>query len=240
MKWNPDKKVHELDESVPLVLIQGAMEVLFKAVKLSGALRGEPLPRHEAALIRVHKPYPHHVSGSGIEDGRGESSLEYFQQPVPDFSMGGRGCVLPPRTAPAERPSQSACTEFQQLVLGAQLCNRSNHCYANSVLKCIMWLSADLTEFQAAIGNSIFSDIRPAFQGQPLSLRQLPSWQEATREWAMPHSQHDAGDFLRFLAEHCPGLRFALEMTWEARSFRGDELPCLHIADAILPQSHCT
>ena len=48
----------------------------------------------------------------------------------------------------------------------------------------------------------------------------------------MPHSQHDVGDFLRFLAEHCPGLRFALEMTWEARSFRGDELPTIHIADA--------
>ena len=35
MKWNPDKKAHELDESIPLIPIQGAMEVLFEAVKLS-------------------------------------------------------------------------------------------------------------------------------------------------------------------------------------------------------------
>ena len=34
MKWNPDKKAHEQDESIPLIPIQGAMEVLFEAVKL--------------------------------------------------------------------------------------------------------------------------------------------------------------------------------------------------------------
>ena len=120
-----------------------------------------------------------------------------------------------------KRSGQQIRAGYRQLVLGAQIGNSSNHCYANSLVKCVLWLCEDTTELQAMLGQLLFDGVRPALTGSPHCLWRNDSWQEAMTGWAMPHSQHDVGEFLRYFVQQSGGLKYALELSWEARLFNG-------------------
>ena len=107
---------------------------------MCSALRGEPMSCHEA--------------------------VEYLQQPSSGLGVGSSGCLLPARTAPTQCTCEQAGAVFRRLVREAQLGNRGNHCYANSLIRCVMWLCADMAELQVMVGVSLFSDIKRVLDGR--------------------------------------------------------------------------
>ena len=186
-----------------------------------GAVRHQSLPRNEALGVGVFESYVDNDARNRTSNCRSQPLVEHFQQYRSDIGVAGSGSLLPTRAATEERSSQQIGAGYRQLVLGAQICNSSNHCYANSLVKCVLWLCEDTTELQAMLGQLLFDGIRPALTGSPHHLWQNGSWQEAMTGWAMPHSQHDVGEFLRYFVQQSGGLKFALELSWEARLLNG-------------------
>ena len=147
--------------------------------------------------------------------------MEHLQQYCPDIGVAGRGSLLQTRAVAEKRSGQQIGAGYRQLVLGAQICNSGNGCYANFLVKCVLWLCEDTTELQAMLGQLLFDGVRPALTGSPHYLWHNDSWQEAMTGWAMPHSQHDVGEFLRYFVQQSGGLKYALELSWEAKLFNG-------------------
>ena len=101
-------------------------------------------------------------------------------------------------------------------MLHLRLCNSNSHCYANSFMHALLWVST-----QDARGLRVRdSSLRRLLQWlvrKPLSIElwQLRAWQHLTRQWREPHRQHDVGEFLQhFAPAFCP----ALPDLWQART----------------------
>ena len=92
----------------------------------------------------------------------------------------------------------------QQLILQ----NHSNHCYANAIVQALAWTAASspsgiscadpaLCRFLRWLARPASSDVHVR---QPVNLWSTRPWNVIVRAWQEPNRQHDAGEFLQFLA----------------------------------------
>ena len=110
------------------------------------------------------------------------------------------------------------------IVTQIRLVNTSNHCYANSVILAVAWGHAGSPQsFQPSLqlGRMLRWLVRrvPLQQADhtrsAVDLWSLPVWQQLVQTWQAPHSQHDAGEFVQFLASHLHADHARYE--WQAR-----------------------
>ena len=105
-----------------------------------------------------------------------------------------------------------------------KLANPSNHCYANSVILAVAWGQAGSPQsFQPSL--SLGRMLRWLVRHAPLpqtdharntvDLWSLRVWRQIVHTWQAPHSQHDAGEFVQFLASHLHVDHARYE--WQAR-----------------------
>ena len=105
-----------------------------------------------------------------------------------------------------------------------RLANPSNHCYANSVILAVAWGHAGSPQsFQPSLplGRMLRWLVRHAPLPQTdharntVDLWALRVWRQIVHTWQAPHSQHDAGEFVQFLASHLHVDHARYE--WQAR-----------------------
>ena len=117
-------------------------------------------------------------------------------------------------------------TEHQ--ILRMKLGNRGNFCYANSVLKALLFLSCVANH----VGN-IFGECHSAFLvglvrracKSIVHLWMHPLWLGLMRGWSQPSRQHDAAEFLQFLCGKTLINRPGIELSWRARCQEGTRHP---------------
>ena len=107
------------------------------------------------------------------------------------------------------------------IVTQIRLVNSSNHCYANSVILAVAWGHAGSPQsFQPSLqlGRWLVRHV-PLQQADharsAVDLWSLRVWQQIVQTWQAPHSQHDAGEFVQFLASHLHADHARYE--WQAR-----------------------
>ena len=82
-----------------------------------------------------------------------------------------------------------------------------------------MWACSDFASVQAIFGDSIHAIFEGACNcATTIKLWVEPAWQVILTDWHQPDRQHDAGEFLVYLASRCPNLLSRLQCTWQAIS----------------------
>ena len=101
-------------------------------------------------------------------------------------------------------------------VLALVLQNYSNHCYANSLTLAILW-SLSCTPQGIASSSGEMRRLLAWLVHKPraVSLWSVRAWARALARWQSPDQQHDAAEFLPYLAHVLPSD--TLEAHWQSR-----------------------
>ena len=123
------------------------------------------------------------------------------------------------RGPPDETVLGPDCITVRQLMLS----NPSNHCYFNSTLLALGWLAAlsppGLTVPHVAMGRFLrwLFRSRSAQASHAVALWSLRPWRSLLAMWQEPHQQHDAAEFLQFLAPLLIPYQERQLCCWQAR-----------------------
>ena len=89
-------------------------------------------------------------------------------------------------------------------VRGLCFINHSNHCYANATVSSLLWVACSSVQGLAVHSLSLSRLLRwLTRRPQTVKLWDLRVWQNMTRSWHRPDIQHDAAEFLHYLAGVC-------------------------------------
>ena len=140
-----------------------------------------------------------------------------------NLSQAGEIEPIPARQQPQQATPSNGEQEVTRSALAkARFGNDSNHCYSNAVLLASYW-AWSFTCSGSLLGRVLDRAILELCgKRRPLHVWSLLPWRQMMREWASPGIQHDAAEFLQFLAGAAPpGM---LHSAWQARSIVQDEI----------------
>ena len=192
----------------------------------SGATETLPLParRLEVPLdaeAAGSTPGPHRAlpASDWQPDSGGHSALppSPLDDPISCLATGGR---LPaPGAHGPFSPGSRACEETPRVSPSVpcilRICNRSNHCYANSVMCALCWVEQLLSPAQV-IWLPVMHALtqRMSLQAPVADLWDSLQWILMHAQWRFPHHQHDAAEYLcycrRFLIPSPHARRVAI------------------------------
>ena len=148
-------------------------------------------------------PGPHRAlpASDWQPDSCGHSALppSPLDDPISCLATGGR---LPaPGAHGPFSPGSRACEETPKVMPSVpcilRICNRSNHCYANSVLCALCWVEQLLSPAQV-IWLPVMHALtqRMSLQAPVADLWDSLQWILMHAQWRFPHHQHDAAEYL--------------------------------------------
>ena len=197
-----------------------------------GAIRRESLPCDTSSFGGVSKSNVDVHSGSGPENSGGQSDLADFEQPVPDFDLGGGRNFLQAREAPALGPGNEDCSRLFELLRWAKFGNTGFHCYTNATMRCLLWTMCTIQALHDQLDPDLYGVIEGAWASDTFHFWNNVAWKAKFFNWSDPHRQHDVGEFLRFLFGKCPRIRHQFLFHCEARSAQDSGLETVRILDA--------
>ena len=112
----------------------------------------------------------------------------------------------------------------ERQLLDVKLGNRGNSCYANSVLKALLFLSCAEGKCLRIFGESHIAFLQGLARkacASVVHLRMHPVWLGMMQGWRHPSRQHDTAEFLQFLCRAPLINHPCIELSWQARSQAG-------------------
>ena len=120
-----------------------------------------------------------------------------------------------PPSPPSREAAAVALIAEPREVLGLQLNNPGNHCYANAFVLALLW---SIAHTPSGVPVQLpFCRLARWLLRKPLhtALWDIPAWRTLTARWEDPHVQHDVAEFAQFLgAATAPA---SAEGVWQSR-----------------------
>eukprot|EP00439_Symbiodinium_sp_Y106_P079883 s489_g18.t1 len=178
--------IHKIQELQKLCLCQLAVLRFHSTQKLQGPLQGPTVP----FLLQIGSRTPEATQLYLLLRSMTQSAVWQL--------VGGS---LRPERMGRSCPGNRACEETSGVLPSVpcilRICNRSNHCYANSVMCALCWVDQLLTPAQV-IWLPVMHALtqRMSLQAPAADLWDALQWILMHAQWRFPHHQHDAAEYL--------------------------------------------
>ena len=215
----------EVDPAIQKVPMQAAKGMLLEAVTLAKEC-------YTSSFRGISKPNADIQSGSGPENSGGQSYLADSEQPVPNIDMGGGRNFLQARETPTLGSGNEDCSRLFELLRRVKFGNSGFHCYTNATMRCLLWTMRTVQVLRDQMDLDLCRIIEGAWTSDTFHFWDNVVWKAKFFNWRDPHSQHDVGEFLRYLLGKCPRIQHHFQFHWEARRAHGSGLETVQILDA--------
>ena len=197
-----------------------------------GAICSESLPCYTSSFRGISKPNADIHSGSRPENSGGQSYLADSEQPVPNIDMGCGRNFLQARETPTLSSGDEDCSGLFELLRRVKFGNSGFHCYTNATMRCLLWTMRTVQVLRDQMDLDLYRIIEGAWTSDTFHFWNNVVWKAKFFNWRDPHSQHDVGEFLRYLLGKCPRIQHHFQFHWEARRAHGPGLETVQILDA--------
>ena len=223
LRWDPTTKQHVPDPRIEAMQPEAIKASLDRLLILGSR---EFVVTRFHGMRKLSEEYSSPTLGMFLEIGNrtNEGSLGDTAQAQSVISMDGQRVLSSSRTNAAECTGEetSSCDQVRGMCLG----NSSNFCYANALLKALIYAACQVGSISVVFDQGYSQFIRTLIRrsnATTVHLWRHPIWVALTRGWPRPHNQHDAAEFLQFLCRSSLLVRSSLEMAWQARALQGIE-----------------
>ena len=172
----------------------------------AGQIAGRHSGRHDPALSQHPSHHlsdgePGHLLARNLaKDGGGSRCLEHVPPPHGEHHLSAHRTSVQ-EGGPAAIPAGPKGAGMAESVTRLVLPNHSNHCYMNTVVKCVLWSVLQCNSGQVnPLGHGevpLRHVLRHA--GEPMHLMKLLTWKLQMSGWRQPNRQHDASEFFAYM-----------------------------------------
>ena len=136
----------------------------------------------------------------------GRSHVPDSASMVPAECLASAERALAPGSGQAYTYRDQDSESAQSYVLGLQLRNDANQCYANSLVLALAWTVQRHGAPTAVSLQALLLKLQRARAGQPLMLRKLQEWRPFAQGWLRPLQQHDVAELFMHMCKRAQGF----------------------------------
>ena len=153
----------------------------------------------------------------------GRSHVPDSASMVPAECLASAERALAPGSGQAHTSRDQDSESAQSYVLGLQLRNDANQCYANSLVLALAWTVQRHGGPTAVSLQALLLKLQRARAGQPLMLRKLQEWRPFAQGWLRPLQQHDVAELFMHMCKRAQGFPDCCR--WTVQRVAADGVP---------------